>query len=137
MILIDEIIVDNVNIKFYEGMDFDLLLNHAKDGSNGFIFCFIESWVKESQSYNRNNKLKSVIDNTEYSEFDWEDISNDYISVYQTDGIGVDILYQAIREKVIQNHLPRSPYLSITECDDNGVFNSGGAWKIEVGKIDD
>ena len=47
MILIDEIIVDNVNIKFYEGMDFDLLLNHSRDGSDGFVFCFIESWVNE------------------------------------------------------------------------------------------
>jgi hypothetical protein len=137
MTLIEKLDYKGTTVRFYNGIDFDALIDHAKDGSNGFVFCFIESWVKESQSYNRNNKLKSVIDNTEYSEFDWEDISNDYISVYQTDGIGVDILYQVIRDKVIQNHLPNSPYLSITECDDNGVFNSGGAWKIEVGKIDD
>ena len=43
------------------------------------IFCFIDNWVKEIQSYNRNNKLKSVIDNTDYADFDWDDINNNYI----------------------------------------------------------
>ena len=137
MTLIEEIEQKGTNIRFYNGVDFDILMKHSKDGSEGFIFCFMDSWVKEVQQYNRDNKLKSVINNTEYSDFDWDNINNNYICIYQTDGIGIDLLYQAIREKVITNHIPTSPYLSITESNDYGIVNSGGAWKIEVGKSDD
>ena len=100
MILIDEITVDNVNVKFYEGMDFDLLLNHAKDGSNGFIFCFIKNWLTEVKSYNRQRKLSSVVDDIDYEEFEWEKIDNNFISVYQTEGMGIHDVYQTIRKKV-------------------------------------
>lgn len=137
MTLIEEIEQKRVNIRFYNGVDFDILINHSKDGSDGFIFCFMDSWIKEVQKYNRDNKIKSVINNTEYSDFDWDSIDNNYICIYQADGIGIDILYQAIREKVINNHIPTAPYLQLTECNDNGGVGSGGAWKIEVRKSDD
>lgn len=137
MTLIEEIEQKGVNVRFYNGVDFDVLINHSKDGSDGFIYCFMDSWIKEVQQYNRDNKIKSVINNTEYSDFDWDNINNNYICIYQADGIDIDILYQAIREKVISNHRPTAPYLQLTECNDNGVVKSGGAWKIEVRKSDD
>ena len=117
MILIDEITVDNVNVKFYEGMDFDLLLNHSRDGSDGFIFCFIESWINEVKSYNRQRKVVSVVDDVNYEEFEWEEINNNYISVYQT-----------IRKKVERKQFDSRPWIG-------GM--STGAWKIQVGKSDD
>ena len=126
MILIDEITVDNVNVKFYEGMDFDLLLNHAKDGSNGFIFCFINNWVSEVKSYNRQRKLSSVVDDIEYEEFEWEEINNNFISVYQTEGI--PDVYQTIRKKVERKQFDSRSWIG-------GM--STGAWKIQVGKSDD
>jgi hypothetical protein len=126
MILIDEITVDNVNVKFYEGMDFDLLLNHAKDGSNGFIFCFINNWITEVKSYNRQRKLSSVVDDIEYEEFEWEKIDNNFISVYQTEGI--HDVYQTIRKKVERKQFDSRPWIG-------GM--STGAWKIQVGKSDD
>lgn len=128
MILIDEIIVDNVNIKFYEGMDFDSLLNHAKDGSNGFIFCFINNWVTEVKSYNRQRKLSSVVDGAEYEEFEWEKIDNNFICVYQTEGMGIPDVYQIIRKKVERKQFDSKPWIG-------GM--STGAWKIQVGKSDD
>lgn len=130
MILIDEIIVDNVNIKFYEGMDFDLLLNHAKDGSNGFIFCFINNWVSEVKSYNRQRKLLSVVDDLEFEEFEWEKIDNNYISVYQTEGMGISSVYEVIRTKVERKQFEQKPWTSI-----GGVHT--GAWNIGIGKSDD
>ena len=130
MILIDEIIVDNVNIKFYEGMDFDLLLNHAKDGSNGFIFCFINNWVTEVKSYNRQRKLSSVVDDLEYEEFEWEQIDNNYISVYQTEGMGIDSVYEAIRAKVERKQFEHKPWVPI-----GGMLT--GAWNIGIIKSDD
>jgi hypothetical protein len=104
MILIDEIIVDNVNIKFYKGMDIDLLLNHNRDGSNGFIFCFIDSWTAEVKSYNRQRKLVSLVDDINYKEFEWEMINNNYINIYQTEGLGIDIVYETIRGKLEKNN---------------------------------
>ena len=138
MTLIEQILYKGNNLRFYRNIDFDILMNHAKDGSDGFIFCFINNWVKEVQSYNRNNKLKSVIDSTEYSDFEWDNINNEYICIYQADGIGIEVLYETIRKKVIQeNYLPKSPYLHLTEFNENGIVNKGGAWKIQVGKSDD
>ena len=137
MTLIDKMILDDINVKFYKGIDFDILLNHPKDGSNGFIYCFIDNWVSEIKVYNRQRKILSVIDDVKYKEFDWSNIDNNYICIYQTDGIGIDILYQAIREKVISNHMPTSSYLHLTEYNDKGIVKSGGAIKIENRKIDD
>ncbi len=128
MILIDEIKVDNVNVRFYEGMDFELLLNHAKDGSNGFIFCFINNWVTEVKSYNRQRKLLSVVDDLNYEEFDWEKINNDFISIYQTEGMGITEVYQTIRKKVERKQFDSRPWIG-------GM--SAGAWRVQVGKNDD
>ena len=72
MILIDKIVIDNVIFNFYEGIDFELLINHTNDGSDGFIFCFIDNWITEIKSYNRQKKLSSLIDDLYYEEFDWE-----------------------------------------------------------------
>ena len=137
MILIEDVSFNGLIFKFYNGIDFDILINHAKDGSKGFIFCFIDNYVKEVKTHNRNNKLKSLIDNTKYYDFDWNDINNDFISIYQADGIGIDLLYKSIREKVIKNNIPSSPYLHITEIDDKGIINSGGAWKVESKIVDE
>ncbi len=126
MILIESVNIDNKQIKFYEGVDFDMLINHAKDGSEGFIVCFLENWVNEVKTYNRNNKIKSVITKEEYSDFEWENINNDFICIYQTDGIGVNEIYRVIRNKFINKQLPETPWIPVSGID--------GAWKIEIGK---
>jgi hypothetical protein len=132
MILIDEIIVENVNIKFYDGIDFDLLLNHSRDGSDGFIFCFINNWVTEVKSYNRQRKLTSVVDDISYEEFDWEKIDNNYISVYQTEGVGVSSVYQVIRSKVERNQFEHKQWVPV-----DSILT--GAWNLskrpEIRKI--
>jgi hypothetical protein len=69
MTLIEESVYNETKVKYYEGIDFDILQKHPKDGSSGFIYCFINSWVKEVQSYNRNNKLKSIIKDFNYKDF--------------------------------------------------------------------
>jgi hypothetical protein len=127
MILIDEIIVDNVNVKFYEGMDCDLLINHAKDGSDGFIFCFIENWVNEVKSYNRQRKLSSVVDDTNYEEFEWEEINNNFISIYQTEGMGIIEVYQTIKQKVIRKQFEHKEWIPV-----GGVMT--GAWNLSKRK---
>jgi hypothetical protein len=138
MTLIEESVYNETKVKYYEGIDFDILQKHPKDGSSGFIYCFINSWVKEVQSYNRNNKLKSIIKDFNYKDFNWETINNDYICIYQTDGISVELLFRSIKEKLErENYLPKSAYLNITELNSekNNIINSGGAWKIKNDEI--
>jgi len=124
MILIDEIIVDNVEVRFYEGMDVDKLLNHPKDGSNGFIYCFIENWVNEIKTYNRQRKISSVIDDIKYKEFEWDNINNTYICIYQTEGMLIKDVYETIRKKVEVNQFPNQPWITM------GILGKG-AIKIE------
>ena len=47
MTLIEKIKVDEIDVSFYNGIDIDFVINHPKDGSSGFIFCFIDNWVKD------------------------------------------------------------------------------------------
>jgi hypothetical protein len=123
MILIEEIVVDNNIVRFYNGIDFDILLRHNREGSDGFIYCFIDSWVSEVKSYNRQLKLESIISNVKFSKFEWGKIDNNYISVYQTDGVGIETLYKSIRERVINLRSVNNSWLPISGIDK-------GAWKI-------
>jgi hypothetical protein len=124
MILIDKIIIDNVKVEFYEGMDVDKLLNHPKDGSNGFIYCFIDNWVSEIKRYNRQRKISSVIDGVLYEEFEWDNINNNYICIYQTEGMLIKDVYETIRKKVEVNQFPNQPWIT------KGILGKG-AIKIE------
>ncbi len=126
MKLIESINIDNNNIKFYNGVDFDKLITHPKDGSGGYLVCFLESWINEVKTYNRNNKIKSVFTKEEYSDFEWESINNDFICIYQTDGIGISDIYKVIRNKFINKQLPETPWIPVSGID--------GAWKIQIGK---
>jgi hypothetical protein len=124
MILIDKIIIDNIKVEFYEGMDVDKLLNHPKDGSNGFIYCFIDNWISEIKRYNRQRKISSVIDGVLYEEFEWDNINNNYICIYQTEGMLIKDVYETIRKKVEVNQFPNQPWIT------KGILGKG-AIKIE------
>lgn len=123
MILIETILVDNIKASFYDGIDFDIIINHPKDGSNGFIFCFIDNWVKEVKSWERNSKINSVLTNEIVKKFNNQDIENNYIAIYQLDGTEPGVLFQIIKEKFINKSFPEHPYISISGIDK-------GAWKI-------
>lgn len=98
MTLIDEIKISNIIIKFYNGIDFDMVKKHPKDGSNGLIFFFIDKWETEVKIQKRDNRLLSILD--EESEIhDIDDIDNNYIAIYQTDG-NTEIVYKEIRKKI-------------------------------------
>ena len=128
MILIDETIIDNVEVKFYEGMDIDKLLNHPKDGSNGFIYCFIENWINEIKTYNRQRKISSVIDDIKYKVFEWDSINNNYICVYQTEGMLIKDVYETIRKKLEVNQFSNQSWIPVSGIDK-------GTIKIENKKI--
>jgi|ERR1035437_8625815 hypothetical protein len=97
MILIDEMYIDGLPVRYYDGIDYDVIINHPKDGSGGFIYFFIDRWVDEIKKYNRDIKINSIFSES-YKEFDPEVIENSYISIYQTDGNTMGI-YKIIRER--------------------------------------
>lgn len=127
MILIDSMDYENTKVNFYNGVNFDELINHPKDGSKGFIFCFIDNWVKELKGYNRNLKIDSIVNNSEFNEFKWDLLENNYISIYQTEGVGIDVVYETIRSKLEKSQFPDKPWVPIA-----GI--SRGAWKISSNK---
>jgi hypothetical protein len=123
MTLIETIFVDDKEVSFYNGIDFDIIINHPKDGSNGFIFCFIDSWVKSVKSWERESKIDSVLTNELVKKFNNQDIENNYVAIYQLDGTEPGVLFQIIKEKVINKNFPEHPYIAIS-----GI--NKGAWKI-------
>jgi hypothetical protein len=127
MILIDSMNYENTVVRFYNGIDFNKLIEHSKDGSDGFIFCFINSWIKEVTSYNRELKISSIVNDDIFNEFDWESIDNNYISIYQTDGVGIDVVYETVRNKLNKNQFPDMPWIPIS----SGMT---GAWNISNNK---
>ena len=124
MTLIEKIEFQNNTIRFFSGIDFEVLINHPKDGSDGFIFCLIENWKTEVISYNRNNKIKSIVGNKDYDDFNWESINNNFISIYQTEGIGFEVVYETVKNKLLKNQFPDMPWIPI-----KGITT--GAWKIK------
>ena len=100
MILIDKIIIDNTQFQFYNGINFNDIIEHPKDGTDGFKFFFINNWKSEVESWKRENKINSIL-NDNYYNLNPIDIENDYISIYQLDGVSFDILYKVIKDKVI------------------------------------
>ena len=127
MILIDEMKINNNIVKFYDGVDFDILIKHSKDGSGGFIFCFIDNWVKEVKSYNRQRKLNSIFDNIKYINFEWEMIDNNYINIYQVEGAGIEPVLDAVKNKILKHQFPNQPWISTPGI----TGNPSGAWKID------
>lgn len=123
MNLIEEIEVGDSVYRFFEGIDFDKLLDHPCDGSRGFIFCFIKKYSQEMKEYNRHRKLRSIIDDLEFIEFDFTMLNNCFISIYQTDGVGIEVIFKSIKNKVLQGQFTDMPWIPSTSL-------SHGAWKI-------
>ena len=62
MILISEELIQNTNVQYYKGIDFNVAQEHPKDGSGGFLFFFVDKWVDEVKKYTRESKIDNIID---------------------------------------------------------------------------
>ena len=120
--LIEELMVENNKVRFYNGLDFDFILNHPRDGSEGLIFFFIQKWQNEIVKYNRNKKLNSIFHGSNFEEFNWKEIDNDYVFIYQIQGTDNDSVYKTIREKLLRGQFPQL-WVNVSGLD-------SGAWKI-------
>ena len=69
MILISEEKIDDINVKYYDGIDLKMAQEHPKDGSGGFIFYFVENWVSEVKKYDRGSKIDNILSDKEVIDF--------------------------------------------------------------------
>lgn len=107
MTLIEEGKVYNINYKFYNGIDFNLVNSHPKDGSNGLLYFFIESWKSEVTKWQREQKIENILCNTQKNSVNLLiqsalKLENDWICIYQTDGVKgmVDIVKSKLEEQI-------------------------------------
>jgi hypothetical protein len=111
MILIDEMESMGTIVKFYDGIDFNVIGRHPKDGTNGFLCFFVDKWVDEVKIYKRQSKIDSIIgDRSEI--IDTELIDNNYVVVYQTDG-NTKAVYGIVKDKFKDEKLPYTPISGI------------------------
>lgn len=120
--LISKQIINNIEVSYYNGIDFVKLDSHPKDGSKGMLIFFVENWQKEVKKWHRENRINQIIENTSI-EINIENINNNYIAIYQADNIGIEILYETIKSKIEKGDFPNQPWTPIYGID-------RGAWKI-------
>ena len=127
MTLIEKLYLDGVDFYFYNGIDFDIIINHPKDGSGGFIFCFVENFFKEVKKWERESKIDSILSEKLVQKFNSQDIENNYTAIYQLEGTEPGTLFEVIKDKVLKKNFPEHPWIPIA-----GIKK--GAWKIGKSK---
>lgn len=124
--LISKQTINQIEISYYEGIDFNLINSHPKDGSKGMIIFFIHNWHKEVKKWQRENKINQIINN-KTNNINIDNINNNYIAIYQAENIGIKILYETIKSKIEKGNFPNQPWIPISGID-------RGAWKIKKHK---
>lgn len=87
----------------YDGIDFDMIQKYS--GVDYHIF-LVESWIDEVKKWRRDNKIKSILTQNNV-DFDPYQISNSFISIYQTNG-DLDLIYDTIRKKIIDGYITQN-----------------------------
>jgi len=128
MTLIEKIQVDEINVSFYNGIDIDFAITHPKDGSFGFIFFFIDNWVKEIKKWERESKIDSVLVGKNFNKFDSKSLDNNYVAIYQLQGTEPGTLFKIVKDKVLNKNFLEHPWIPISGIDK-------GAWKIVNSKV--
>jgi hypothetical protein len=123
MNLIYESFNSGIVVKYYDGIDFNIVLKHPKDGSEGMLIFFIEKWQDEVIKWRRENKINRILGDN-YVKNSLDEIENNFVAIYQSDGVSKKEIYEVIRKKVESGNLPNQPWTPV-----GGIKN--GAWKIK------
>lgn len=99
MILISKENIDGCDVKYYDGIDFDMINTHPRDGSSGFIIFFVDSFISEVNIHNRAKKIDSILNGSESKHIDIENIDNDFICIYQTNGM-TEQIFDTIKKNI-------------------------------------
>lgn len=100
MTFLDEINVSGEVIKFWKGFDLEVILNHPKDGKNGFMIVLIDSVQAIRKEIQRDMLLDSILDDSKLEDFDnlLENLDNNYLVLYQSSGQD-DLLLKTLKDK--------------------------------------
>ena len=102
--LIEKICISGTDTYFYDGIDFDMIRGHREE--DGFLIFFVDSYVSEIKGWERENRLNSILEGTDFENFESEKYQNNHIAIYQTSGNLMSV-YEAIRKKLLEptNHV--------------------------------
>lgn len=102
MILIEEFKIEYQTVRFYDGIDFEMIHNHR---GNEFLIFFIKSWKGEIIKWERDSKLNTLLDNKDYKDIDVHNMENNYVSIYQV-GDNIDNILDVVKKRIInkQDH---------------------------------
>ena len=108
-----EIIEDKIFL--YRGIDFEMAINHPKDGTAGFLLFFTINYDREFLSFTRNLKIdylitNQYIDSDQYNIDDPDILNNSYVCIYQT-GPSFQPVYDAIKRRIMTNNLSSTMYI--------------------------
>jgi hypothetical protein len=120
MNLIESIKINNENYRFYDGVDIDIIMKHPKDGSQGHIYCFFESFITEVKNWERASKINCVLLNEIPKKFNFDEIENDYVSLYQNCGVSTYELFKIVKNKIVKGQIINKDWIPISGLDKGG-----------------
>ena len=100
MTLIEKEIINDRLCLYYHGIDFDMIKNHPKDGSAGFVVFLVESFINEIKNHNRDRKLISILQKKEFVPFDTEEMAHDFVGIYQYEGVGLNTMLSVVKKQL-------------------------------------
>lgn len=93
--------IDGMRIRIYNEIDLETLNSHPKDGSEGFIFCFVQK--NFNLHVNRAKNLDVLMDvNKEDDYYDISKLDNMYLALYCTfydDRAKVEFVKQLVEKR--------------------------------------
>jgi hypothetical protein len=108
MILIEEINIETCIVRFYDGIDFDMIRDHKKEE---FLIFFIDNWIDSYTQWERDKKIESLLNDTN-DDFNPSAIENKWISIYQTSG-NLEMTYLTIKSKLLERNSTIEPWRNL------------------------
>lgn len=128
MTLIEKTKIGERDLCIYDGLDFEIIKAHSQTGADGFMVCFVQNFKNETQSFERENKIQSLLSDSQTEDFQLTDLDNNFLIIYQIPVGEQALLLEIIKEKILSQKFFDHSWLPL----DTG---SGGAWRIRNSKF--
>lgn len=100
MNFLDDMDIQKLNVRFWSGFDLEQILNHPKDGSDGFMIVLVESIESERLKFQREYMINRIIGDNNLIDFDnlLDNVNNSFLAIYQSKGDD-ELLVKILKEK--------------------------------------
>jgi hypothetical protein len=95
-------IIQGVEYNFYNDIDYKIVLNHCKKGTDGFMYILIKDLEEETKKFERSSKINNILNNTPILTID--NINNSYISSYLYGSEDIDTFLSIIIDKIRRDY---------------------------------